>query len=165
MNIWEILQIIWEKKIRKRLYPYSAHWARDRHGPAQLHGCARAVDAGGVLGGNTPSPSEGVSGQSPCPLNEAGPSCQVRPPPPARVRQETEEALDAGRRRYRASPAMFCPPACSGDPAASNRGWHGRPGAPGRAGHWPRRTRLTVRLGHGAAAAEKKKWSPGEGRG
>ena len=36
MNIWEILQIIWEKKIRKGLYPYSPHWARDRYwaGPA-----------------------------------------------------------------------------------------------------------------------------------
>ena len=70
MNIWEILQIIWEKKIRKRLYPYSAHWARDRHGPAQLRGWQGDVE--GAMNGVRLRCAESGFTPGPSPLKRAG---------------------------------------------------------------------------------------------
>ena len=61
----------------------------------------------------------------------AGPTCRVHPQPPARTEQRQGAASAATCRRHKASPAMLCPPACPGDPAASNRGWNDLPGAPG----------------------------------
>ena len=82
---------------------------------------------------------------------------QVHPQPPARARRATEEAFDAGRRRYRASPAMIRPLACSAERDEPGRHHHGCLRHRMGAGLRPRRTVASGESGHGLAAHRRRK--------
>ena len=114
LNFWEVLQVIWKRKIRKRLYPYPLHWARDRHwaGPAaQL--CGWQGDVEGALRegatqrgkqiGPKPFPLNLTGGpaRSPLPLTGGPPASWRggRPLPPARGRAGEAERTPALVRR------------------------------------------------------------------
>ena len=111
----------------------------------------RCVDAGDVEPASTYQRGLVVG-----PLT-SGPRLQVRPQPPARARRATEEAFDAGRRRYRASPVMIRPPACSAERDEPGRPHHGclrhRMGAELH----PRQTVASGKSGHGLAARRSRK--------
>ena len=71
-------------------------------------------------------------------------------------------ACGRGLRRHRPPPAMPSTPAGSGDRDAPAKVRHDCWGGRMRVVHHPRRMEAAARLGHGAAAAERKKWSGGD---